>query len=88
MLQLLYLFLRIGQLLFEHFPHFFILFLFQHGNAVLDGFFIFLIFTISVYDRLQITLLLHKLLEMLLVICNSGLSQFIQYLLKANEQIV
>ena len=80
--------LGIGKFFLEHFAHILILLLFQHGKAVLDGFFVFLVFCISVYDRLQITLFLHQLLKTFLVVCHARFSEFIQNFLETNQQVI
>ena len=88
MFQFFDIFLCIIQFFFEHFSHLFIGLFFQHGKAVLDGFFVFLVFCISVYDRLQITLFLHQLLKTFLVVCHARFSEFIQNFLETNQQVI
>ena len=88
MFQFFYILLRFGKLLFEHFTHFFVFFFLQHHKTVLDGFFVLFIFTIGIYDRLQIALLLHQLLKMFLIICNARFSQLIEHFFETNEQII
>ena len=87
MLQLLHTFLGVCKLFLEHVAHFFVLLLVQHGKAVLDRFFIFFVFSVGVYNRLEFALLLHELLKALLIVSHSRFSQFIQNLLKTDEQI-
>ena len=88
MLQLFHTLLGIGKLFLEHFSHIFILLLFQHGKAVLNGFFIFLIFLIGIHNWLQVALFLHKLLETIWIRCYIWLTQLIQNFLETYEQIV
>ena len=88
MLQLFHTLLGIGKLFLEHFSHILILLLFQHGKAVLNCFFIFLIFLIGIHNWLQVALFLHKLLETIWIRCYIWLTQLIQNFLETYEQIV
>ena len=80
--------LCIGKLFLEHFTHILILLFLQKRKTVLDSLFVFLIFCISIHDGLQITLLLHQLLKTLLVVCHAWFTQFVQYFLETNQQVI
>ena len=88
MLQFFHLFPRVSQLFLQHLSHFLVFFFVQHRETVLNGFFIFLIFSIGIHYRLKLALFLHKLLKTVLVICHSRLAQLIQDLVKTDQQIL
>ena len=88
LLQFLHPLFRLGKLFLEHFPHFLIIFLFQHGNAVFDGLFTVFILLISVCNRLELCLLLHQLLEQPGIVCHSRLIQLIQNLFQTKQDII
>ena len=86
--QLFHSLLCIGKFFLQHLAHFFILFFFKHRYAVLNGFFIFFVFFVGIYDRLQLALFFHQLLEAFLIVCHTRFSELIQNFLEANKQIL
>ena len=85
LLQFFHPLLAVIQGFLYHFPHFFIIFLFQHRQRVLDVLLTFLIFRISLHNGSQIALLLHQLPETFLIVRYRRLMQLAHNFFKANQ---
>ncbi len=87
LLQLFHPLFILIQSLFNHLPHFFIIFSLQHCQRVFDFSFAFLVFRICVYNGSQIALFFHQLTKAFLITGHCRLMKFAHNFLKSNQQI-
>ena len=87
LLQLFDAFFRLRVLFLEKLPHLFVVFLFQHGKAVLFVLLCLLVFPVRLHKRGQVALLLHQRAETLLIGRHVRLVQFIHDLLIPMKQV-
>ena len=77
-----------GKFFLKHIPHILIGLLLQHRQRILHILFTFFILFIRLHQRGKVALFFHQLTEMLLVIRDPRLRQFIHDLLKPPQQII